>query len=78
MERSRHCRPDVTLENCAAIRFELQSEPGKPLTALIVWRDGPKVTRPERLDQRIRDVQAGDWLLHHGVRKLVTHVEIWR
>ena len=44
--RSRDIFQDVTFDNCHAIQFYLEPEGDAVASSFIVWRDGPKHTRP--------------------------------
>ncbi len=74
--RSKEISQDATLDNCFAVKFDLEAE-DKGISSLIVWRDGPKNIRPLE-NKRLRDVRPGDYVQSFGKRKRVLAVEIYR
>ena len=76
--RNRFCRPNVTLDNCAAVLLRLEPMSNAAACTLIVWRDKLNWTRPVDPKKRIRDLRAGDEILFHGRRKRVRALEIYR
>ena len=76
--RSRDIFQDVTFDNCHAIQFYLEPEGDAAASSLIVWRDGPKHTRPLDMSKRLRDLRPGDALLFKGRTLTIREVEIYR
>ncbi len=76
--RSRDISQDVNLDNCHAIQFYIEPEGDGAASSLIVWRDGPKHTRPLDKSKRLRDLRPGDPLLFKGRTLTIREVEIYR
>ena len=76
--RSRDIFQDVTFDNYHAIQFYLEPEGDAAASSLIVWRDGPKHTRPLDKSKRLRDLRPGDALLFKGRTLTIREVEIYR
>ena len=76
--RSRHISQDVTLDDCHAIQFCLEPDGDAAASSLIVWRDGPKHTRPFDKSKRMRDLRPGDALLFKGRTLTICGVEVYR
>ncbi len=76
--RSRDIFQDVTFDNCHAIQFYLEPEGDAAASSLIVWRDGPKHTRPLDKSKRLHDLRPGDALLFKGRTLTIREVEIYR
>ena len=76
--RSRDISQDVALDNCHAIQFYLEPEGDGAASSLIVWRDGPKHTRPLDKSKRLRELRRGDALLFKGRTLTIREVEIYR
>ena len=76
--RSRDICQEVNLDNCHAIQFYLEPEGDAAASSLIVWRDGPKHTRPLDKSKRLRDLRPGDALLFKGRTLTIREVEIYR
>ncbi len=76
--RSRDIFQDVTFDNCHAIQFYLEPEGDAVASSFIVWRDGPKHTRPLDKSKRLRDLRPGDALLFKGRTLTIREVEIYR
>ncbi len=76
--RSRDICQEVNLDNCHAIQFYLEPEGDAAASSLIVWRDGPKHTRPLDMSKRLRDLRPGDALLFKGRTLTIREVEIYR
>ena len=76
--RSRDICREVNLDNCHAIQFYLEPEGDAAASTLIVWRDGPKHTRPLDKSKRLRDLRPGDALLFKGRTLTIREVEIYR
>jgi hypothetical protein len=74
--RSKEISQDATLDDCFAMKFELEAE-DKGTSSLIVWRDGRKNIRPVD-NKRLRDLRPGDYVQSFGSRKRVLEVEIYR
>jgi hypothetical protein len=74
--RSKDISQDATLDNCFAVKFDLEAE-NEGISSLIVWRDGPKNIRPVD-NKRLRDLRPGDYVQSFGKRKRVLDVEIYR
>ncbi len=72
--RTSLARADVTLDNCEALQFTFE-----PDGTIIVWRNKPKLTRPEDTSKRIRDLKPVDVvILPNGERRTISRVEIYR
>ena len=76
--RSRDISQDVNLDNCQAIQFYPEPEGDAVASSFIVWRDGPKHTRPLDKSQRLRELRPGDALLFKGRTLTIRAVEIYR
>ncbi len=74
--RSKDISQDATLDNCFAVKFDLEAE-NEGISSLIVWRDGRKNIRPVD-NKRLRDLRPGDYVESFGKRKRVLAVEIYR
>lgn len=76
--RDRYCRPNVTLENCAALFIQL--EPLKDLRCDFMFWRGAKWDAAFRSSKvrRLRDLRPGDLVEYGGFRRLVKQVEIFR
>ncbi len=68
----------VTLENCHALQFRLQSRGGEASRSIIVWRDRPKHVRPVDPRKRLRDMRPGDRVVFIGKEETVVAVEVYR
>ena len=76
ISRNSQARAGVMLENCEAIQFTFEPD---DLCTIIVWRDRPKLTRPEDASKRLRDLRPGDAVvLPSGERRIISRVEIYR
>ena len=75
--RSQHAISSLTLDTCHTLKFALQTEPPSS-RELIVWRDGPKYTRPDERGKRIRDLRPGDVVIFQGKREVIVGLEIYR
>ena len=77
VKRERYCRPDVTLETCSAVQFQLT--PGAPWRSIIIWRDPPQNTfRPVDRTKRLRDLRPGDEVIVKGKRETIYEMYIYR
>ena len=74
--RSKDINQNATLDNCFAVKFELEAE-DQGRSSLIVWRDGPKNIRPLE-KTRLRDLRPDDYVQSFGKRIRVLSVEIYR
>jgi hypothetical protein len=68
--------PSLTLENCQAVRIELEV-PAPCIEAIIVWRDNPLRVRPEPL-KPLRELLPGDVVVIDEERRIVVSVEPFR
>ena len=78
VSRSRDISQEVTLDNCHAIQFYFEPEGDAAASSLIVWRDGPKHTRPLDKSKRLRDMRPGDVLFFNGRTLTIRQLEIYR
>jgi hypothetical protein len=69
-------RPGLTLQNCQAVRIELEV-PAPRIEAIIVWRENPRRVRPDPL-KPISQLVAGDVVVIDGERRIVTGIEPFR
>lgn len=70
-----HCNSNVTLDTAHALHFRLA--PAVPWRSIVVWRDGPRLLRPEE-KKPLRDLRPGDEVICQGKRETVFAVEIYR
>jgi hypothetical protein len=75
--RSKDISQDATLDDCFAVKFDLEGAQDNGTSSLIVWRDGPKNIRPIE-SKRLRDLRPGDYVQSFGKRKRVLAIEIYR
>ena len=76
--RSKDIANDVTLDNCHAIQLHFDPQGDATASSLIVWRDGPKHTRPLDENKRLRDLRPGDAVVFKGRTLTICQVEIYR
>ena len=76
--RSQDITADITLDNCHAIQLYFEPQGDASASSLIIWRDGPKYTRPLDKSKRLRDLRPGDAVVFKGRTLIIFEVEIYR
>ena len=76
--RSKDIAADITFDNCHAIQLHFEAENDGAASSVIVWRDGPKYTRPLDSTKRLTDLRPGDAVLFKVRTLTIREVEIYR